>query len=114
MKVLLPVCDAARVRVRVVGRHFHSTDLEALRIGDRVFRALSSAARERFQRGDWAAVGAATRERIQSYDLRVREAVADLTQRFPACTDESLWPALTQASITLLEEAQFWRLAARR
>ncbi|HET9451805.1 MAG TPA: isocitrate dehydrogenase kinase/phosphatase AceK regulatory subunit, partial [Aggregicoccus sp.] len=70
----------------------------------RVFRAASASARERFERAEWVELAASTRERIQSYDLRVREAVATLTQRFPACTDEALWPSIKQAYIVLLYE----------
>ena len=42
----------------------------------RLFRAISAGAKERFECGDWAAVRQASRDRIDMYDARVREAVA--------------------------------------
>lgn len=76
----------------------------------RLFRAISAGAKERFERGDWAAVRVANRERIDMYDARVREAVAGL-QRFPRASDEVLWPAIKQAYVGLLLEHQQPELA---
>ncbi|MDP3153390.1 MAG: bifunctional isocitrate dehydrogenase kinase/phosphatase [Archangium sp.] len=76
----------------------------------RLFRAISAGAKERFEAGDWAAVRSANRERIDMYDLRVREGVATLRQ-FPRVHDESLWPAIKHAYVALLLEHQQPELA---
>lgn len=76
----------------------------------RLFRALSAGAKERFEAGDWAAVRSANRQRIDMYDLRVREGVATLRQ-FPRVSDESLWPAIKHAYVGLLLEHQQPELA---
>jgi isocitrate dehydrogenase kinase/phosphatase len=71
----------------------------------RLFRRTSAQAKLRFERGDWAEVRAASRGRIQMYDQRVAEAVAELRERFPvAVRDESLWPDIKRAFIGLLHE----------
>jgi isocitrate dehydrogenase kinase/phosphatase len=71
----------------------------------RLFRRTSAQAKQRFERGDWAEVRAASRGRIQMYDQRVAEAVAELRERFPvAVRDESLWPDIKRAFIGLLHE----------
>ncbi len=76
----------------------------------RLFRAISAGAKERFEAGDWAAVRSANRERIDMYDLRVREGVATLRQ-FSRVNDESLWPAIKHAYVGLLLEHQQPELA---
>ena len=69
----------------------------------RIFRESASAAQGRFERAEWAAVRAASRERMDLYDERVREAVTAIVERFPvARTDESLWPLVKRAYIALL------------
>lgn len=71
----------------------------------RLFRETSAIAKQRFERGDWASVRAASKARIQMYDQRVEEAVAVLRERFPAVLrDESLWPEIKIAYIGLLHE----------
>jgi isocitrate dehydrogenase kinase/phosphatase len=71
----------------------------------RLFRETSAAAKQRFEKGDWASVRAASKARIQMYDQRVEEAVAVLRERFPAVLrDESLWPEIKIAYIGLLHE----------
>jgi isocitrate dehydrogenase kinase/phosphatase len=71
----------------------------------RLFRRTSAQAKQRFERGDWAEVRAASRGRIQMYDQRVAEAVAELRERFPvAVRDESLWPDIKRAFMGLLHE----------
>ncbi|GAC1344909.1 MAG: bifunctional isocitrate dehydrogenase kinase/phosphatase [Myxococcales bacterium] len=77
----------------------------------RLFRAVSSGARERFERGDWAAVRAAHRARVDMYDLRVREAVTAIRARFPAALGEEPWPEVKRAYLTLLYEHQQPELA---
>lgn len=76
----------------------------------RLFRAISAAAKERFEASDWAAVRRANRVRIDMYDDRVREAVAGL-KNFPHATEESAWPAIKQHYVTLLLEHQQPELA---
>ena len=76
----------------------------------RLFRAISASAKDRFERGDWAAVRQANRERIDMYDLRVREAV-DALHRFPRAGEEVLWPAIKQAYVGLLLDHQQPELA---
>ena len=48
----------------------------------RLFRETSAAAKRRFEDADWHGQQRAQRERIEFYDLRVNEAVADLRGRF--------------------------------
>ena len=50
----------------------------------RLFRETSAAAKQRFERGDWASVREASKARIAMYDQRVNEAVAVLRGTFPA------------------------------
>jgi len=71
----------------------------------RLFREASVQAKVLFERGDWAAMRALARQRIQMYDLRVDEGVAALLEHFPeAARDEALWPAIKLAYIPLLHE----------
>jgi len=71
----------------------------------RLFRRTSAQAKQRFERGDWTEVRAASRARISMYDQRVAEAVAELRERFPvAVGDELLWPDIKRAYIGLLHE----------
>ena len=72
-----------------------------------LFRETSVRAKDRFERGDWAAVREAQRERIGMYDLRVAEAVEAVTRRFPdAGGEETLWQRIKVEYIGLLYEAQ--------
>src|SRR4051794_41955247 len=50
----------------------------------RLFRTESARAKHRFETADWHGQQRAQRERIQFYDLRVREAVARLEKEFKA------------------------------
>jgi isocitrate dehydrogenase kinase/phosphatase len=69
----------------------------------RAFRATAVEAQERFERADWQAVRAASRERIDLYDERVLAMVSHITERFPAArADESLWPRIKRAYVALL------------
>jgi isocitrate dehydrogenase kinase/phosphatase len=73
----------------------------------RLFRAISGAAKQRFEHGDWAAVREANRVRVDFYDARVREAVAAVQARFPAAQrEDALWPRVKQAYIGLLYDHQ--------
>ncbi len=69
----------------------------------RLFRETSSAAKERFERADWAAVLQAQSERIGMYDLRVAETVLAINTRFPAAShEESVWRRVKVDFIGLL------------
>ena len=72
----------------------------------RLFREAARQAKTLFERADWPAMRALARKRIQMYDLRVDEGVAELLQRFPQARDEALWPAIKLAYIGLLYEHQ--------
>ncbi len=83
--------DIARTILEGFDRHY------------RLFRDISARAKERFERGDWAAVKQASRDRIGFYDQRVKEAVQTLHTRFPEARKvERLWPMVKQAYIPLL------------
>ena len=70
-----------------------------------LFREVSSAAKDRFERADWAAAREANRKRIHMYDQRVREAVQIVSERFPLATVEDvIWPHVKQAYFQLLYE----------
>ncbi len=71
----------------------------------RLFRETSAYAKQRFERGDWADVRAASTARIQMYEQRVTEAVTALRAAFPpAVRDELLWREIKLAYIGLLHE----------
>ena len=71
----------------------------------RLFREISAAARGRFENANWAGGAEANRERIQMYDLRVRETVSALNATFPEAEhDDRLWPDIKLAYIGLLYE----------
>ena len=58
-----------------------------------------------YERAAWRELQALARERIQMYDRRVEEAVAELKSRFPEAEgDESLWTGIKLAYIGLLHE----------
>ncbi|HEX7686638.1 MAG TPA: bifunctional isocitrate dehydrogenase kinase/phosphatase, partial [Burkholderiaceae bacterium] len=64
--------DIARAMLDGFNRHY------------RLFRAESQRAKHRFETADWHAQQRAQRERIEFYDLRVREAVQRLEKEFKA------------------------------
>ncbi len=68
----------------------------------RLFRQVSSGAKQRFQRGAWNEVVAAHRDRIMMYHQRVEEAVQRIRREVPAAEDESLWPEIKLAYIGML------------
>jgi len=71
----------------------------------RLFREASARARTLFERADWPALRALSRERIQMYDQRVLESVDEVRARYPETErDESLWRAVKLAYIPLLHE----------
>ena len=98
---VLPLYQAAQTRASEVAR--------AILAGfDRhyaLFRDASRQAKRLFETGDWPALRALSRERIEMYDRRVEEAVRGILDRFPeAELDETLWPAIKLAFIPLLHE----------
>ena len=71
----------------------------------RLFRDASRQAKRHFEAGDWEAMRALARARIEMYDRRVEEAVRGILDRFPETeVDETLWPAIKLAYIPLLHE----------
>jgi isocitrate dehydrogenase kinase/phosphatase len=69
----------------------------------RLFRDTSTAAKQRFESGDWQSIQFAQRERIAFYDDRVQETVRRLEREFQ--TDglaESTWPQVKYHFINLL------------
>ena len=72
----------------------------------RLFREAARQAKALFERAAWTEMRALARSRIQMYDQRVDEAVAELRQRFPQARDESLWPTIKLAYIGLIHEHQ--------
>jgi isocitrate dehydrogenase kinase/phosphatase len=75
---------------------------------DRHYRLFRDAAREAhrlFERAAWSEMRGLARERIQMYDRRVEEAVAEVRAGFPeAERDETLWPGIKIAYIGLIHE----------
>jgi isocitrate dehydrogenase kinase/phosphatase len=70
-----------------------------------LFRQAAIDAKTLYERAAWTEMRTLARERIQMYDLRVQEAVDALRTRFPeAERDESLWPAIKLAYISLLHD----------
>ena len=72
----------------------------------RLFREAAREAKALFERAAWAQMRALAQKRIQMYDQRVDEAVAELRQRFPQAGNESLWPMIKLAYIGLIHEHQ--------
>ena len=61
----------------------------------RLFREAAVRAKTFFENADWMASRTLNRERIHMYDLRVNEAVATITERFPEIARrEDLWPEI--------------------
>ncbi|MCM2323494.1 MAG: bifunctional isocitrate dehydrogenase kinase/phosphatase [Oligoflexia bacterium] len=70
----------------------------------RLFRAANISAKTLFRERRWSQLQAANRARIDLYDLRVFEAVHTLGNDFPSSREESSWPAIKRAYISLLYE----------
>jgi isocitrate dehydrogenase kinase/phosphatase len=47
------------------------------------FREISRGAKQRFERSDWPTARTASRDRISSYDQKVKNAVEAIEHRFP-------------------------------
>ena len=70
-----------------------------------LFREITRAARERFESADWEGEAAASRERIDYYDLRVDEAIQNLNARFDLNKlDTKLWQEIKRWYLWLLYE----------
>lgn len=87
------------------------TILDAFEEHYRHFRAISAAAKGRFERADWAAVREASRRRIDMYDDRVVQTVSELGQRYPETKEESAWPQIKRAYVPLLYDCRQPELA---
>jgi isocitrate dehydrogenase kinase/phosphatase len=71
----------------------------------RLFRGVTSGAKQRFERADWAAVQAAARERISFYDRRVGETLAILRREFRLRDrDDRLWRRVKVEYLRLLPQ----------
>jgi isocitrate dehydrogenase kinase/phosphatase len=69
----------------------------------RAFRQTAAEAKGRFERAEWDAVRAASRERIDHYDRRVNAVVRAIAEEYPSArVDETLWPQVKRAYIALL------------
>ena len=98
---VLPLHEARATRATEVARAI----LAGFDRHYRLFRDASRQAKRHFETGDWAALRALARERIEMYDTRVAESVRGILDRFPeAELDERLWPAIKLAYIPLLHE----------
>ena len=81
--------------------------LEGFDLHYRRFRYVAQQAQARFETGDWQAMRAAARERIDFYDQRVQDAVARVQRDFDldCLSDEerdALWQAVRQQYVALL------------
>lgn len=98
-----PVHRGARAPRQELARQLARAILNGFERHFSFFREVTAGARERFERADWAAVQAASAERIHLYDLRVRETIAKLRQTFGIETlDEPLWQEVKANYIELL------------
>jgi isocitrate dehydrogenase kinase/phosphatase len=71
----------------------------------RLFRAMSTNAKGRWERRDWVAIREAGRTRIDMYDQRVREGVEALERSLDgAVLEEAMWPTIKRAYIGMLHE----------
>ena len=69
----------------------------------RLFREITSGAKERIERCDWLAVQRSSRERIHYYDRRVDETIAQIKQTFGIIElDEVLWQRIKVEYVRLL------------
>jgi isocitrate dehydrogenase kinase/phosphatase len=59
------------------------------------FRQYSREGKECFEHADWGRAARVSRERIQGYEIRVRETVETIKARYPeAATNNELWPRI--------------------
>jgi isocitrate dehydrogenase kinase/phosphatase len=69
-----------------------------------LFRYNAQQAKARYERGDWHRIRKLARERIDFYDLRVREAVERIKSEFGTDFEETLWPLVKRHYVLLLAE----------
>jgi isocitrate dehydrogenase kinase/phosphatase len=68
-----------------------------------LFRKISAKAKSHFQNDDWESARRDNRERIRMYELRLRETVQDIEDRFPETSrNYELWPRIKRSYIGLL------------
>jgi isocitrate dehydrogenase kinase/phosphatase len=83
--------------------------LDGFELHYRRFRFVAQEAKGRFERGDWLGLRAAARDRIDYYDQRVQEAVAQIERGFDLASlddheRDELWQAVKQQFIALLAD----------
>jgi isocitrate dehydrogenase kinase/phosphatase len=70
-----------------------------------LFIDITRGAKQRFEQADWQSVQSSARARIDYYDSRVKEAIADLRKSYP---DNTLgahhWPQVKEAFVQLLQD----------
>ena len=68
-----------------------------------IFSKITEGARERFENADWEAERHASRERIEFYDIRVKDSIRDLRDQFALETFNSqLWFAVKRDYVLLI------------
>lgn len=87
-----PTRDIARTILSGFDKHY------------RIFRESSAAARELFEKKQWAELREINRSRIDMYDTRVLESVEKVSRQFPNIADDTLWPKIKKEYIALLYE----------
>ncbi|WP_333608930.1 bifunctional isocitrate dehydrogenase kinase/phosphatase [Arsukibacterium sp.] len=77
--------------------------LKGFRKHFRLFQQVTARARQRFEQADWLAYQQDSSERIQFYDTRVNETIAELREQLPkACLNEPLWQQVKQQYLQYL------------
>ena len=70
-----------------------------------LFRYNAQQAKARYERGDWHGIRKLARDRIEFYDLRVREAVERIESEFgTASLEDEVWPQVKRDYVLLLAE----------
>jgi isocitrate dehydrogenase kinase/phosphatase len=69
-----------------------------------LFRECAQAAKRHFHTGNWMAIGHAARERIDFYDRRVAETVAQIEREFAFSGDDAFWAKVKRCFIGLTVE----------
>jgi len=68
-----------------------------------IFSKITQGARERFENADWEAERKASRERIEYYDIRVKDAINNLQKQFLLDPfDSQLWFAVKREYVLLI------------
>ncbi len=69
-----------------------------------LFRYNAQQAKARYERGDWHGIRKLARDRIEFYDLRVREAVDRIKSEFGTSLEDEVWPQVKRDYVLLLAE----------